>query len=336
MLAANFEAQDKKLRKKIILWKVMEPVSLAFLIGIIIVLGILYQNGIRIYFDDGIIAVVLISLIFGALFLSAISWKKMNNYIQIRERKIRANIIQSLELTEFENFQHEEKEGFEIEYLDNLGVFMALKGFLSAIEKIRDRNNLIQSKYKGLKFRQSYIRELSGGSLTIRKKIPHPLRLPAPFAGSWLVYQFDKEFPLYLQLRENRKKVTIDDKTKEKQSMKATVNIPETIRLSFDAFTDDEKLVKDFLNPYLVQAIEKMSKRLEKNNFIYILFIRNELHVGCEKPYTKTGIKSLDWWKDDVRDDIQAIKDILDILQLDKIDNSGEYLSFNHLEKERE
>ena len=314
------EQLDDATRKKIVILKILSYIcGVGFIGGVLFVIIMEQTYGTRNFVHDGI-TLGLALLCFGCFVVMA-------TYADKRMEGLKPKLIQEIGPEMFANFEYDPVGGISQNDFYKLGTFFFeedysdIKRKLARLKTSFVSENLISGVYKGIPFEQCNINiRTTSGNETMDS-----------FSGRWIIFKFDKKFPLYLQLRGDgvSNKELFKEVTRA-HSLEKYMSVPQKFRVRYTTYIRDLEKAKNFLVENIRGKLIELRRKTEDRQLVYIIFINNELHIGMKSGRSKKYKKKKEALKQAIRDEMKFIYDVVDILELDKVDN-GKYLNFGHL-----
>ena len=267
---------------------------------ITIILGIIFVFGMFSFIP--VIWVVLFVLLGGDLFVFL---KMINNY----KTKVKDTIVSDMLKKEFDNISYNAKEGFSREYIANTE--------LVSMGNIYSSNDLIDGNYRNVAFKQA---DVHIQQHTQSGKTSTTVTL---FKGRWLIYTFNKRFTGFLQIRSNENRLFGNSKPlrwfSDRQNTSRIKLESETFNERFNIYASDENEAYYILTPHFMEKLIRLDDSLEGN--LVVGFIDNEVHIALynnKDAFEPSIFRPIDdEYYQEVQDDIELIKMIVDDLALD-------------------
>jgi len=188
---------------------------------------------------------------------------------------------------------------------------------LIGLANVFSSNDLLSGKYRDVEFQQSDI------LVQRRQKVGKSSVTTTLFKGQYRVFEFNKRFTSYLQVRDKEGFLFGNAKPyqffTEREATKKVKLENSEFNNKFDVYASDEHEAFYILTPHFMEKIMKLNESM--NSQVLIGFIDNQLHVAVNNgedffepslwdPLDESYFKRVD-------EEIKAIIEIIDILDLD-------------------
>lgn len=289
--------QSKKLRDAY--YKMFYILGGAFLAGFIVALPIAGS------INSNLMVLAIVVWVAVMIFIGVKAYDKY----KILKQFMKENVVQRILEKHFNQVQYRPEEGFEQEFIRNTEMIQ--------MGNIYSSNDYLSGEYNGVTFSQSDV------TIKDRRRSGKHTYTVTLFQGRWLVYQFNKKFDGYLQLRDTEK--SIFGKNKKPYSFFSV--LPEMNHLTFEndqfneaftAYSSNPHEAYYLITPHFMEKILKLDKKIDCQ--VIFGFINNELHVACyngENAFEVATEEVNQQTIKKVEDDLQLIKDIIDYLDID-------------------
>ena len=242
----------------------------------------------------------------GAFFLLIVGYSKQSNYKNKVKEILAVDIFQNY----FDDVTFQAEKGFDEEFIRNTEMI--------GLGNIYSSNDLLEGTYKNIRFQQSDLliqRRQSTGKSSVTITL---------FKGQYRIYEFNKNFTSYLQIRDkenswfkNAKPYQFFTQREETKHLKL-----ESLEFNnmFDVYASDDHEAFYILTPHFMEKVIELNKRMDCQ--ILIGFIDNKLHIAS---YTSEDLYEPSIWDQidesyfaKVEEEIKMIIEIIDVLDLDR------------------
>jgi len=271
-----------------------------FSLIITVILGVVFVLGMFTFMP---VIWVILFVVFGVdLFIFS---KTITDY----KTKVKNMIVSDMLKKEFENISYNAKEGFSREFIADTE--------LVSMGNIYSSNDLISGSYRNVAFKQA---DVHIQQHTQSGKTSTTVTL---FKGRWLIYTFNKRFTGFLQIRSNENHLFGNSKPlrwfSDRQNTSRIKLENETFNQRFNIYASDEHEAYYILTPHFMEKLIKLDDSLEGN--LVVGFIDNEVHIALynnKDAFEPSIFRPIDdEYYQEVQDDIELIKLIVDDLTLD-------------------
>ena len=271
-----------------------------FSLIITVILGVVFVLGMFTFMP---VIWVILFVVFGVdLFVFS---KTITDY----KTKVKNMIVSDMLKKEFENISYNAKEGFSREFIADTE--------LVSMGNIYSSNDLISGSYRNVAFKQA---DVHIQQHTQSGKTSTTVTL---FKGRWLIYTFNKRFTGFLQIRSNENHLFGNSKPlrwfSDRQNTSRIKLENETFNQRFNIYASDEHEAYYILTPHFMEKLIKLDDSLEGN--LVVGFIDNEVHIALynnKDAFEPSILRPIDdEYYQEVQDDIELIKLIVDDLTLD-------------------
>ena len=305
----------EQLKKKVVFIKRIYKGMWYFLLGFFF---LNFLTSFRLFPFDGSRTSIIIGTLFFFLPMCVVGialYYISERYDKEYQQKVKMYYVVSCLNELFDEVEYDFSKGFDREFID--GTELVKTGL------IYSSNDFIAAKYKGIPFQMSDLlitddTEGNGNKNT-----------STLFFGQWFVFEFNKNFTGYLQLRDreehtyrNGKPYSIFSKRENCEQIKFE---NDEFNQVFTSYASNAQEAFYLITPHFMEKILSLKAKLEGE--LLIGFIDNQLHIALN---SGKDLFEQNIWKDiadeyfeDVLSDLSIVTSIIDELDLAKLEKSS-------------